>query len=136
MENEIKGYGRIAIEALKKFNQKRIGLYESWMQAAYEIYPNSISRAEKGCPRTTFLGLCEEGYIKGVPKGIYRKQQRKNGNKEYAVNAVKALLKDPSLRHKRLELWEKAIGGKTIGENNQMDVILALLEKGYLIGFS
>jgi hypothetical protein len=43
---------------------------------------------KKGCPKGTFLGLCEEGLVKGIPKGNYTKSVK---NKKYAIKAVTVL---------------------------------------------
>ena len=44
-----------------------------------EVFPTQESSRKKGCPQSAFLGLCEDGYVKGIPQGRYliRKQQPK-----------------------------------------------------------
>ena len=36
-----------------------------------EVFMDSKSSQEKGCPKSAFLGLCEEGFIKEISKGKY-----------------------------------------------------------------
>lgn len=43
---------------------------EAWMEAISKYTPSVESR-KKGCPKSTFLSLCETGYIQGVPAGHY-----------------------------------------------------------------
>jgi hypothetical protein len=42
-----------------------------WDRAMEILYPTSPSARKKGCPRGAFLGLCEEGLVKGIPAGDY-----------------------------------------------------------------
>lgn len=49
---------------------------------------------KKGCPRNAFLGLYEEGLVKGIPSGNYTRSKK---NKEYAIKAVKILKGAPEL---------------------------------------
>ena len=58
-------------------------------------------------------------------------------NKRYAVEAVKLLRSYPSLvAESRRELWEKVLEnsckGKRIGQDGQLDVVLALWNKGFI----
>jgi hypothetical protein len=41
------------------------------MEATKEIFGEGTWGQIKGCPKNTFLGLCEEGIVKGVNKGNY-----------------------------------------------------------------
>ncbi|ARV16641.1 DUF6979 family protein [Polaribacter sp. SA4-12] len=63
---------------------------EIWSRSAKEVFPNSKSSQEKSCPKGTFLGLCEDGLVKGIPKGNYTKSVK---NKEYALKAIEILIK-------------------------------------------
>ena len=51
--------------------------------------PTSVSAQKKGCPRGAFLGLCEDGLVKGIPAGNYTVSK---DNKAYAVRAAELLI--------------------------------------------
>ncbi|WP_420865668.1 DUF6979 family protein [Dickeya oryzae] len=51
---------------------------------------------KKSCPLSAFLGLCEDGYIKGIPKGKYTKSYK---NKKYAVVAADIVLASDNINH-------------------------------------
>lgn len=42
------------------------------------IFGESTSQ-RKGCPKGVYLGLCEEGLVKGIPKGKYTKSKKIKG---------------------------------------------------------
>jgi hypothetical protein len=116
-------YGTAAINAAKE-NKNPI---ESWNKAVKDF--DSESAKVKGCPKNTFLGLCEEGLVKGIPKGNYTKSVK---NKEYALKAVAILKQNTQTTFSPKELWEKLeLGDKR--SNSQMDVVLALWENGLIV---
>ena len=39
---------------------------EAWDLVAHHIFPDKPASRAKGCPKCAFLGLAEEGLIKGV----------------------------------------------------------------------
>lgn len=61
---------------------------------------------DKCCPKSTFLGLCEDGQVSGIPAGKYIKSKL---NKEYALLAVGFLQASPSLASDPLALWGKVM---------------------------
>ena len=67
--------------------------------------PEQLGVPGEGLPEGRVLGLCEEGLVKGIPRGDYTRSQM---NKQYAVNAVRALRHTPSLAHDRSALWMAA----------------------------
>lgn len=46
-------------------------------KAVEEVFPNSKSSQEKSCPKNAFLGLCEEGLVKGITKRELYKVRKK-----------------------------------------------------------
>lgn len=78
------------------------------------------------------MGLCEEGLVRGVPKGNYTYKSN-SLNKAYAVEAVKLLKANPELAKDRNSLWQEVMQGAKKSHNSQMDVVLALWENGFLI---
>ena len=113
-------YGLVALKAVENI-KKGNTVVESWENASIEVF-NSSTSVNKGCPKSTFLGLCEEGLIKDVPSGPYTKSKK---NKLYAIKAVEVLKHNPSIDYKPRELWNKVIE-KPLNYNSQMDVVLSL----------
>ncbi len=102
-------FGKAALEAVKLLENK---IYESprdaWEKATEKIFGEGSSSQQKGFPRGAFLGLCEEGMVKGVVSGNYC---RSNRNKDYAIKAVKLLKKFPELIKYRFNFKARAIFG-------------------------
>ena len=121
-------YGQTALKAVKNYKQSS-SITEIYAKKAQEFFPLSISSQEKSCPKGTFLGLCEEGLVKGIPKGNYTKSAK---NKEYALKAVAILKQNTQTTFSPKELWEQLeLGDKR--SNSQMDVVLALWENGLIV---
>ena len=118
-------FGQAATEATQLFPEMGCPK-KSWKKAVSGFKP---SLREKVCPRSAYLGLCEIGLVKGIPKGTYTR--RDNINAPRAVSAVHLLHKNPNLaRLPARELWICVL--KHRGENPllnydcQMHVVLAL----------
>ncbi|MGK0447945.1 MAG: hypothetical protein ACJA2M_001725 [Polaribacter sp.] len=119
-------YGLTALKSVQNFIDS-YSIIEIWFQSAKEVFDTKSSQ-EKGCPKNTFLGLCEEGLVKGIPKGNYTKSVK---NKEYAIRAVAILKQNKHTTFTPKELWDKLeLGNKR--SNSQMDVVLALWEHGLI----
>ena len=118
-------YGDVAIKAASLVDKEWFTPREAWNKAASEVFENSPSSAQKGCPRTAFLSLCELGLVKGVAKGFYVKS---NSNKEYTISAYHKLLNSRE-KFSRSELW-KTVSDKT--HNSQIDVLFGLYIQGLL----
>ena len=100
---------------------------EAWASAAARVFPDSPSSREKGCPKSAFLGLCEEGIVAGVSPGSYTRSVL---NKEYAVRGLGALRSLPELATDPRQLWLTATNGKHVQPNSQMEVLTALWDAG------
>ena len=124
-------YGKVALVA-RRLLVEREGLdpREAWDDAARLIFPSSPSCQKKGCPRAAFLGLCEEGLVKGVTRGTYTRSRK---NKGYALKAVELLTEDPTLVQCKARLWERVVYPQSKAHNDQMDVVLALWHKRLLL---
>ena len=110
-------FGKVAIKAVELFeSNKSITPQEAWFEGI-SYYSKSAEVRKKGCPKNTFLSLCETGYIKGVPKGNYTNAKE---NKDYTLKAL-PLLKSNS----NLDGLEKKHDG-------QIDVINALWDNGFI----
>lgn len=122
-------YAKVAIEVaeelqnLRKEEQEEINLGDLWKEKCKK---NEFKEAsiKKGCPRLTFIGLCENNLIKGIE---IKNSNKESLNKNYAVEAVK-ILKNNNRHYTSKELWEE-IGNKDKKHNRQMDIVLALWEK-------
>lgn len=123
-------YGSVAIEVTKRLNAKEeFDIYKIWKEVAGESFETESS-IKKGCPRSAYIGLCEAGKIKGIKEGKYRKGIGEK-NKNYALVAVELLKEDLDLgRIDHRELWGKVVPNKSY--NQQMDVVLALWNKGLI----
>src|SRR3546814_12456110 len=69
--------------------------------------------------RSAYLGLCAEGFVRGIERG---NDTRSVLNKRYAVDAVKLLRSDPSLAKNTQTLWRRVVNGASKVENSQIDV--------------
>ena len=100
----------------------------AWESAALKVF-GERSAKNKGCPKSAFLGLCENGLIKGIPSGKYTRSVK---NKSYALAAVKILAKGQSDNISPSELWRRVVGTDIV-HNAQMDVVLELCKKELII---
>jgi hypothetical protein len=115
-------YGSIAIAVSKEGRSPK----EEWAKAS-KLFFDSKDSQDKNCPRSAFLGLCEQGLVKGIKRGIYLT------NSEYALIAVKILTNNATFSRK--ELWEEVKEHLNISKshNSQMDVVIALFENKMIV---
>lgn len=102
---------------------------EAWKLAVAEIFPDMLPSQKKPCPKGAYLGLCEEGLVKGIPAGSYTTSVH---NKKYALRALSLLRSEPSFSGGARVLWDRVMDGEVKKPNGQMDVVLALWQKGLL----
>ena len=124
-------YGAVAVRAVELVRSSRVKNPKyAWDQAASEIIKAKSSK-EKGCPKAAFLGLCEEGCVKHVASGKYSNSEE---NRRYALKAVQILKNNPELSFQKQKLWDEVmkLEGKNIQHNGQMDVVVALWNKGLI----
>ena len=116
-------YGLAAIEAAKRCATGAVSdPVAAWAQSAHLFLP-TLEGQKKGCPKNTFLGLCEEGFVRGIPRGSYTRSRL---NKGYALLALKALRHSPRLLDDSSALWRAVMAGEEKRPNGQMDVVIAL----------
>ena len=121
-------YGRASLLALERIQESSVvDPVAAWKSAVAQVFPNSQSSQEKGCPKGAFLGLCSDGLVKGVEPGNYTRSKE---NKKYAVKAVHLLKQDPSLSERPNDLWNAILDGEEKVENSQTDVVIALWNSG------
>ncbi len=116
---------KIATELL--INNQTNDPVKAWDIATIQVFPNSISSRNKGCPKNSFLGLCEAGYILNVKEGQYTSSKK---NKDYAIQAIFLLKNNPILTEK--ELWLLVIDKPNKKHNYQMDVVKTLWDNKYI----
>jgi hypothetical protein len=114
-------YGDVARKAAIKA-RAGVNPIDAWKQSAMEVFPTKKASRNKGCPRCAFLGLAEDGLLKGVPSGSYTDSY---DNKRYAVEAVRILRQRPELAENIAELWGRVSEGNK-KHNGQLDVVVAL----------
>jgi len=100
---------------------------QAWKLAIGVVTKSEASR-KKGCPRNAFLGLCEEGYLEGIPQGNYTNSKE---NKCYALQAVEQLRRHPELANSPAALWNR-IEKTAENHQGQMHVVIALWEEGLI----
>ena len=125
-------YPKIALCAVDQLQRNAdINPSEAWNKAACIFYPENEAARKKSCPRSSFLGLCEKGLVRGVRSGSYLEKGREE-NKKDAIKGLELLRQDCSLsKLSGCELWKQIAPQKTY--NHQMDVVLALFKADYLI---
>jgi len=122
-------YGQAAILAARQ-GPSGMNPEARWESALEKLYPTSPAARRKAGPRGAFLGLCEEGLVKGIPPGDYSSSK---DNKACAVRAV-ALLKEGKQHWSRSALWQAVTDGVEKTETGQIDVVLALWNNGLIVG--
>jgi hypothetical protein len=121
-------FGEVAVKATCLLISKEVSdPPEAWDSAARTLLSYSTSMMRKHCPRSAYLGLCEEGLVKGARKEHWTDSV---DNKRYAVDAVRYLRKSPSWIDKpKTCLWREVTQPRTIRHNDQIDVVFGLWEK-------
>jgi hypothetical protein len=124
-------YAEVAIRATELMRERACGSPpEAWRVAARELMPSKPDAQAKGCPKGAYLGLCEKGIVVGISAGSYDAGEE---NKGYAIDAVRLLLRDPSLATAGPKvLWERVMRGRNKKPNEQMEVVMALWTAGLI----
>jgi len=94
-----------------------------------KLYPTSPTSRKKASPRGAFLGLCEEGLVKGIPPGHYAATKE---NKDYAVRAV-ALLAEGTKTWSTNALWLAVANDPEKQHRSQMDIVMALWKNNLIL---
>lgn len=123
-------YGEAAVWAARMIAEDHLRPEVAWERACGKLNPTSIDAATKGCPRTTFLTLCEEGFVRGVQRGHFSDGRE---NAEHALALARLLVEDSDLADSSTgRLWKMAGGGGK-KENGQVEVAVALSRAGLLV---
>jgi hypothetical protein len=124
----INKFGKTAIKAVELYALGEKNPVTAWEKACDEIFEEGNTSRDKPCPRNAFLGLCEEGLVRGISPGDYT-VKNENKNKAYAIKAVAKLHEIPILADSTARLWEAVT---QISHNGQMDVVIALWNEGLI----
>jgi hypothetical protein len=125
-------YAQAAIKAVKLIHNKaEESPTKAWLPATGELFGEGSWGQKKGCPKNAFLGLCEEGLVKGVPQGIYN-HRSSSTNKGYALKAVQLIKSQSWLLDDMNGLWMRVIDGEEMSHNYQMDVVISLWKNGLI----
>ena len=129
----MRGYGKAAVMAVDYYiSGEAQSPLKAWMKATRSVFRSHHS-ITKGCPKSAFLGLCEDGMVSGIPPGNYTSGWK---NKKYAVNAAKYLLEHAPSYISEAELWDIARQGVQNPAHNhsgQVSIVLALWRAGKLV---
>jgi len=121
-------FGDSAVKAVRLFTEKGVTDPDEAWYLAIKSMTTSVATIKKSCPKDAFLGLCEMGLVRGIPKGAYTTSY---DNKRYAISAIEKLRNNPSLSFHRDKLWALVAGDKA--HNGQMDVVLSLWKNNLII---
>jgi hypothetical protein len=122
-------YGEAALMVARQAASTGIHPVEQWESAMEMLYPTSPIARKKGSPRGAFLGLCEEGLVKGIPAGNYAASKK---NKDYAVRAV-ALLEEGTQSWSVGALWRAVTDDPEKAHNGQLDIVMALWKNDFIL---
>ena len=122
-------YGDTAIKAVHLIESTKVNPLQAWEIASSEIFGRGTTSQKKSCPKCSFLGLSEDGFVKNVPKGEYIKRKK---NKYYAIEAIKILKEFPELIDNQKTLWKKILGNEDKTYNYQLDVLVSLWKNNYI----
>ncbi len=119
-------YGQAALKAIRLIEKKEVTTpTEAWEFATTELFGRGTASQKKGCPRCTFLGLCEEGLVRGIEQK-HDSNKHESKNKDYGIKAVQLLKHNSDLASNKNELWKRVLEGEEKSHNAQMDVVLSL----------
>jgi len=119
-------YGKAAVKAVQLFTSSAGALTPegAWVKAIAE-YTSKQSSRDEICPRSAFLGLCEAGWVEGIPAVPAGSYTQSTKNKTYSIEALKLLLDDRKLADEPQSLWSRVAG--KIGHHGQMAIVISLL---------
>src|SRR5262249_3329650 len=125
------GYGELAVDVARRCAAEPTrSLASTWHEMAERAFPTKPSKWTKGCPKSSFLGLCEDGFVDQIPTGSYTSSIK---NKGYAITAAIELCERKGVPDDWAEWWRIATHGSGISQNHQLEVVSALWRKGLLV---
>ena len=122
-------YAKCALEAVNLIIASDAPPGDAWRKATTQAFGAGTSGQEKSCPRDAFLGLCQQGLVRGVPGGRYTASKKSAG---YAVSAAAILRNRPELADRPIDLWNTVVRNQPKAHNQQMNVVIALWKANLL----
>lgn len=98
------------------------------IKAEWRKVIKELKAYDEGCPRSAFIGLCEEGMIKGIEAGSYG-LRKLNKNKAYAIAAANLVLSGHDTDPKAI--WQK-VTKTDIRAHDQVGIVIALHDNSLL----
>jgi len=125
-------YGEAALIAVRLDVPARVTAAQRWETAVRQLYPEKPYMQKKGAPKSVFLGLCDAGLVRGIPKELPpARSAPPDRNAAYGVKAVELLRAGT---HRTVAaLWAEVTSGEQIAHAAQMDVVLALWKNGLIV---
>jgi uncharacterized protein DUF6979 len=124
-------YAEIAVRAARRAQQEQISPRDAWEHEAARAFPSQPASVDKGCPKSSFLGLCSLGLVEGIPCGNYTSSKK---NRSYAVRIAEILRVHPELISDVERIWMLGTAPASLQPNGQVDVVSGLAREGLLIG--
>lgn len=122
-------YSKIAVKAAEVAVSQVMSPVEAW-----ELELKLAQKSDKGCPKGTFLGLCQNGFVKGIPIGSYT-NSKKNAN--YGLVGRELLLAQSDMYlNDAKKLWKdilEVLHLPTKVPNQQAEVLIELWKNGFLL---
>lgn len=114
-------FARVAKLAYQFIIINNLPYAEAWNRAAGKEIENTSSRI-KGCPKETFIGLCESGILKKIPKTEISESR----NYQYALFAISEWKKNKMISC--ADMWRKVYNHFGLAKNHQgqLDVVEGL----------
>lgn len=121
-------YGTAAIQTVLNYDSE-VDLREQWVNAISKE-TTSADSIDKSCPKGAFLGLCELGIVKNIPLKDYKAGE---DNKRHAIGLLALAKANPNITAaKCFKLYQKSDNGLPDHHNGQADVVISLLEAGFI----
>jgi hypothetical protein len=117
-------YSRVAKLAYEKVIYEKMTFRDAWNAAANELLSSKTS-VQKGCPKASFIGLCESGKLKRIPKT----ESKESINYQYVKFAIEKWKTEPTIS--KTEMWN-LINLEFQKENShqgQLDVLIGIWDK-------
>lgn len=123
-------YGKAAVLAANELKKNpEANPREVWKKSVSK-FSKSESSINKGCPRTTFLTLCDLGLIDNNLKGD---TIRRSKNVGHTINMVNYIKSKNGLVSSKEEIWDAIQEPESkLNSNEQHSVVFALLESNLL----
>lgn len=121
MDKKPTQYSLVAEKAYKYMLENKMDAGKAWDRAARDLISSEESR-KKGCPRNTFIGICNSGSLNNIGPI----PGNDSINFQYAQFAIDAWKKNKGIS--KTDMWKQVVShfNKAKGHQGQLDVVLGL----------